>query len=197
MTIRFTVNGMEREFAGDGDMPLLWYLRDHARLTGTKYGCGAGLCGACAVLVDGEARRSCVVPVSALAGSVMRTIEGLGASGPHPVQKAWIEEDVAQCGNCQTGQIMAATALNLEFTIEDGRVQQSNFDDYPLATMAQMPHDVEVIIVDPAEAPSGCGEMGIPTAAPALMNAIHAACGVRLKRLPVRGQLRAALARAT
>lgn len=111
MSIRFTINGVEREFAGDGDMPLLWYLRDHARLTGTKYGCGAGLCGACTVLVDGAARRSCVLTVSAVAGSAIRTIEGLGASGLHAVQKAWIEEDVAQCGYCQAGQIMAATAL--------------------------------------------------------------------------------------
>jgi isoquinoline 1-oxidoreductase beta subunit len=90
-----------------------------------------------------------------------------------------------------------STALNLEITIQDGRVRESNFDGYPLATMAQMPRDVEVIIVDSAEAPSGCGEMGIPTAAPALMNAIHAACGVRIRNLPVRDQLRAALVRAT
>lgn len=111
VSIRFTVNGEEREFGGDGDMPLLWYLRDHARLTGTKYGCGAGLCGACTVLVDGAARRSCVLPVSALAGRSIRTIEGLGGAGLHALQKAWIEEDVAQCGYCQAGQILAAAAL--------------------------------------------------------------------------------------
>jgi isoquinoline 1-oxidoreductase alpha subunit len=111
VSVRFRVNGVDREFAGDGDMPLLWYLRDHARLTGTKFGCGGGFCGACTVLVDGAAQRSCMLPVSALAGRQVTTIEGLGAGGLHAVQKAWIEEDVAQCGYCQAGQILAAVAL--------------------------------------------------------------------------------------
>lgn len=111
VAIRFTVNGVAREFAGDGDMPLLWYLRDHARLTGTKFGCGGGFCGACTVLVDGAAQRSCMIPVAALAGRSVTTIEGLAQDGLHPVQRAWIEEDVAQCGYCQTGQILAAVAL--------------------------------------------------------------------------------------
>ena len=111
MTIRFTVNGVEREFAGDGEMPLLWYLRDHARLTGTKFGCGGGFCGACTVLIEGQPQRSCLLPVAGLAGRRVTTIEGLGASGLHAVQKAWIEEDVAQCGYCQAGQILSAVAL--------------------------------------------------------------------------------------
>ncbi|HEU5468456.1 MAG TPA: (2Fe-2S)-binding protein [Steroidobacteraceae bacterium] len=111
MGIRFTVNGVERDFAGDGEMPLLWYLRDHARLTGTKFGCGGGFCGACTVHVDGAAQRSCMLPVAGVAGRRVTTIEGLGERGLHPVQKAWIEEDVAQCGYCQAGQIMAAVAL--------------------------------------------------------------------------------------
>jgi isoquinoline 1-oxidoreductase alpha subunit len=109
--IRFTVNGVGHDFAGDGDMPLLWYLRDHARLTGTKFGCGSGFCGACTVLIEGASQRSCVLPVAAVAGRSITTIEGLGQSGLHAVQKAWIEEDVAQCGYCQAGQIMAAVAL--------------------------------------------------------------------------------------
>jgi isoquinoline 1-oxidoreductase subunit alpha len=109
--IRFQVNGVGREFAGDGDMPLLWYLRDHASLTGTKFGCGGGFCGACTVLVDGAAMRSCMAPVASLAGRSITTIEGLGKDGLHAVQKAWIEEDVAQCGYCQAGQILAAVAL--------------------------------------------------------------------------------------
>ena len=111
MTIRFTVNGVEHEFGGDGSMPLLWYLRDHARLTGTKFGCGGGFCGACTVLVDNAAMRSCMTPVASLAGRSITTIEGLGQDGLHAVQKAWIEEDVAQCGYCQAGQILAAVAL--------------------------------------------------------------------------------------
>jgi isoquinoline 1-oxidoreductase alpha subunit len=109
--IRFTVNDVERDFGGDGEIPLLWFLRDHARLTGTKFGCGGGFCGACTVLVDGAAQRSCMLPVSALAGRSVKTIEALAESGLHAVQKAWLEEDVAQCGYCQAGQIMAAVAL--------------------------------------------------------------------------------------
>jgi isoquinoline 1-oxidoreductase alpha subunit len=111
VSVRFRVNGVEREFAGDGEMPLLWYLRDHARLTGTKFGCGSGFCGACTVLVDGAAQRACMLPVAGLAGRRITTIEGLGQDGLHAVQKAWIEEDVPQCGYCQAGQIMAAVAL--------------------------------------------------------------------------------------
>ena len=111
MAIRLTVNGVEREFEGDGDMPLLWYLRDHARLTGTKFGCGGGFCGACIVLVDRAPMRSCLTPVSAVAGRAVTTIEGLGEGGLHAVQKAWIEEDVPQCGYCQAGQILSAVAL--------------------------------------------------------------------------------------
>ena len=111
VSIRFTVNGVDKDFAGDGEMPLLWYLRDHARLTGTKFGCGAGLCGACTVLVDGVAQRACMLPISSLAGRSLTTIEGLARDGLHPVQKAWIEEDVSQCGYCQAGQILSAVAL--------------------------------------------------------------------------------------
>jgi isoquinoline 1-oxidoreductase alpha subunit len=111
VSIRFTVNGVERDFGGDGAMPLLWYLRDHAELTGTKFGCGGGFCGACTVLVDGAPLRSCMTPVSAMAGRSVTTIEGLAKDGLHPVQRAWIEEDVAQCGYCQAGQILSAVAL--------------------------------------------------------------------------------------
>ncbi len=111
VSVRFTLNGVERDFGGDGEMPLLWYLRDHARLTGTKFGCGGGYCGACTVLVDRAPLRSCVAPVSAVAGRSVITIEGLGRDGLHAVQKAWIEEDVAQCGYCQAGQILSAVAL--------------------------------------------------------------------------------------
>ena len=111
-TFTFSVNGRPRTVeAGDPGMPLLWVLRDRFGLTGTKYGCGAGACGACTVHVDGEAMRSCQVPVSAVSGRRITTIEGLSDDGRHPCQLAWLEEDVAQCGYCQPGMIMEAAAL--------------------------------------------------------------------------------------
>ena len=109
--IRFKVNGVERSFDGDSEMPLLWYLRDVLGLTGTKFGCGVALCGACTVHQNGEAIRSCVVPVRAVAGAEITTIEGIAGKGLHPVQKAWMDLNVPQCGYCQAGQIMQAIAL--------------------------------------------------------------------------------------
>ena len=112
MAIEFEVNGKARTFDGDPEMPLLWYLRDHAGLTGTKFGCGIAACGACTVHMDGAAVRSCSIPMSAVTGRKVATIESLAAGGTlHAVQRAWIEEDVAQCGYCQAGQIMAAVDL--------------------------------------------------------------------------------------
>ena len=109
--VNFKVNSTDRAFDGDPDMPLLWYLRDDLRLTGTRFGCGAGLCGACTVHVDGLAVRSCQTPVRTLQNKRVTTIEGLSADGRHPVQRAWTALNVAQCGYCQTGQIMSAAAL--------------------------------------------------------------------------------------
>lgn len=112
MPIDFTLNQVPASHGGDPTMPLLWYLRDHARLTGTKFGCGIGYCGACTVHLDGTAVRSCILPMSGVAGRRVTTIEGLASNGRlHPVQQAWIEEDVPQCGYCQAGQIMAAVDL--------------------------------------------------------------------------------------
>jgi isoquinoline 1-oxidoreductase alpha subunit len=106
-----TVNGIDRVFDGDPDMPLLWYLRDDLRLIGTRYGCGAGLCGACTVHLDGQAVRSCQTAMRTLAGKRIVTIEGLSADGSHPVQRAWATANVPQCGYCQAGQVMQAVAL--------------------------------------------------------------------------------------
>ncbi len=110
----FTVNGEERTVDASPDMPLLWVLRDMLGLLGTKYGCGVGACGSCTCLVDGQPTRSCVTQVSDVAGRRIQTIEGLSADGSHPLQQAWLEEDVAQCGYCQPGMIMSAAALLAE-----------------------------------------------------------------------------------
>jgi isoquinoline 1-oxidoreductase alpha subunit len=106
-----TVNGVSRRSASEGDTPLLWYLRDELGLTGTRFGCGAGLCGCCTVHVDGKAIRSCLKRIRDLDGSYVTTIEHLSANGLHPLQQAWIDLEVPQCGYCQSGQIMQAAAL--------------------------------------------------------------------------------------
>jgi isoquinoline 1-oxidoreductase alpha subunit len=111
-TIKLVVNGQQREYRGNPDKPLLWVLRDDLKLTGAKYGCGSGLCGACTVHLAGEAVRSCTLPVAAVGTRAVTTVEGLSQGETlHPVQQAWIDEDVSQCGYCQCGQIMAAAAL--------------------------------------------------------------------------------------
>ncbi len=109
--VTLKVNGVSRQFHGDPNMPLLWYLRDELGLTGSKFGCGSGLCGACTVHVDGKAQRGCVTPVSAAEGKELTTIEGLDSEGAHPVQRAWRAHNVPQCGYCQAGQIMQAASL--------------------------------------------------------------------------------------
>ena len=109
--IKLTINGAEHSIDADADTPLLWVLRDEVGLTGTKFGCGMGLCGACSVLLEGQITRSCVLTLGALAGKSVVTIEGLSKDKSHPVQRAWIEESVPQCGYCQSGMILAAAAL--------------------------------------------------------------------------------------
>jgi isoquinoline 1-oxidoreductase subunit alpha len=109
--ITFSVNGVARSFDGDPELPLLWFLRDELRLTGTKFGCGKGICGSCTVQINGRAERSCITPMKSVAGTKIVTIEGLSAKGDHPLQKAWKELNVPQCGYCQSGQLMQAAAL--------------------------------------------------------------------------------------
>lgn len=106
----FTLNGKKTEVTAEPDTPLLWVIRDEAGLTGTKFGCGIGMCGACTVHIGGKAARACITPVSAVDGAEITTIEGLDAKGEHPVQKAWQDLQVPQCGYCQSGQIMQAAA---------------------------------------------------------------------------------------
>ena len=109
--VQLKVNGVDRQFDGSPEMPLLWYLRDVLKLTGTKFGCGQGLCGCCTVHINGTAMRSCITPLKAAAGKSITTIEGLSANGDHPVQKAWKDANVPQCGYCQSGQIMQAVSM--------------------------------------------------------------------------------------
>src|SRR5271165_93049 len=111
MAIQFMVNGKQQSVDVPANMPLLWVLRDTLGMTGTKFGCGMALCGACTVHIEGQATRSCITPISSVAGKKITTIEGLSPDRSHPVQRAWIEVDVPQCGYCQSGQIMSAAAL--------------------------------------------------------------------------------------
>ena len=111
MATTFILNGKAQTVDVSPDMPLLWVLRDTLNMTGTKFGCGMALCGACTVHINGEMTRSCITPISSVAGEKVTTIEGLSSDGSHPVQQAWIAEDVPQCGYCQSGQIMSAVAL--------------------------------------------------------------------------------------
>jgi aerobic-type carbon monoxide dehydrogenase small subunit (CoxS/CutS family) len=115
MATTIKVNGVDRMVDVDDDTPLLWVLRDVLGMTGTKFGCGMALCGACTVHINGQPIRSCVTPISSVAGKTVTTIEGLSADNSHPVQRAWIAEDVPQCGYCQSGQIMATVAFLKEF----------------------------------------------------------------------------------
>jgi aerobic-type carbon monoxide dehydrogenase small subunit (CoxS/CutS family) len=123
--VTLTVNGESRQYDGEGDMPLLWYLRDVLVLTGTKYGCGKGLCGSCTVHFNGQAIRSCSVSMDRVDGAEITTIEGLGAGGDHPLQIAWAAHNVPQCGYCQSGQIMQAAA----FLAENPNPDEQQIDD--------------------------------------------------------------------
>ncbi len=123
--ISLKVNGRNYELEVPENTPLLWVIRENLGLTGTKYGCGMALCGVCTVHVDGQAVRSCVTPVSSVAGKEILTIEGLSSNGIHPVQRAWIEEDVPQCGYCHSGQIMSAVAL----LVENPRPSDADIDE--------------------------------------------------------------------
>ena len=153
--VSFKINSEDVSFDGDSSTPLLWVIRDHLGLTGPKFGCGIGQCGACTVHIDGVAQRSCLTPVATIAGRTITTIEGL------------------------------STAPGLEITVKDGKIQQSNFHDYPLARIAAFPARFETHILRWGDVPTGVGEVGIPTAAPALTNAIFAATGTRIRSFPI------------
>jgi isoquinoline 1-oxidoreductase subunit alpha len=126
MPTRLNVNGKSLNVTAEADTPLLWVLRDELGLTGTKFGCGMGLCGACTVHVDGEPARSCSTPLADVAGKKITTIEGLSADGSHPLQRAWVAENVPQCGYCQAGQIMSAAAL---LRVKKGKLTDADIED--------------------------------------------------------------------
>ncbi len=125
MAIQFIVNGKPQSVDVPANMPLLWVLRDTLGMTGTKFGCGMALCGACTVHIEGEATRSCITPISSVAGKKITTLEGLSPDRSHPVQRAWIEVDVPQCGYCQSGQIMSAASL----LAKNAKPSDSEIDD--------------------------------------------------------------------
>ncbi len=126
MSTKLTINGKSYDVASSEDTPLLWVVRDEIGLTGTKFGCGMGQCGACTVMADGEAIRSCVTPIGDAAGKKITTIEGLSPNGMHPLQKAWVAENVPQCGYCQPGQIMSAAAL---LARKKGKLTDADIED--------------------------------------------------------------------
>lgn len=151
--MKLEVNGKAHEVAVDPDTPLLWVLRDRLGLTGTKYGCGAALCGACTVHLNGRAVRACVVPVSRAEGARVQTIEGLSAAGDHPLQQAWIRHAVPQCGFCQAGQIMTAAAL-----LKEAPQPTEDQIDQALATnlcRCGTYHRIRAAILDAAQAAGG------------------------------------------
>ncbi len=173
------VNDRSHEIDLDPQPPLLWVLRDTLGLTGAKYGCGMGLCGACTVLVDGEPRRACVTPISTVAGRRVTTIQGLSPDRGHSVQRAWIAEQVPQCGFCQPGQIMAAAAF---------------LDRHPDPSDAEIDRAMAGILcrcgtyqrVRSGQPPGGVGEPGMPPIAPAVANAVFVATGKPVRSLPIR-----------
>ena len=134
MAIRLNVNGVERSVEATADTPLLWVLREDLRLTGTKFSCGRGFCGACTVHLDGQPVRSCSLPVGAAEGKNVTTIEGLSSDASHPVQTAWIAENVPQCGYCQSGQIMSAAALLADNPRPSERIRDSRGTTHRRAT---------------------------------------------------------------
>jgi len=174
------INGAAHNIDADPQMPMLWAIRDIVGLTGTKFGCGVGACGACTVHMDGQAVRSCLTTLADVQGHEIVTIEGLSTDGTHPVQLAWEANNVPS-GYCQAGQIMQAAALLR-------RIEQSNYTDY-LVPRIDITPETHVYFVENTHPPGGVGEPGVPPTAPAICNAIYAATGKRIRVLPVDPQL--------
>src|SRR6266849_4986686 len=193
MAFAIKVNGTTHSIDVDGDTPLLWVLRDLLGMTGTKFGCGKALCGACTVHIDGVAARSCVAPIDSVGSSEITTIEAIGATPVGgKIQKAWLDREVVQCGYCQSGQIMSASAL----LASNPHPTDSDIDDAMsgnicrCGTYVRIREAIKQAIEwdDGAHAPpGGMGEAGTSAIVPAVTNAIFAATGTRLRKLPVEG----------
>lgn len=210
--ISLIVNGKRHNVSVSPDTPLLWVLRDTIGLTGTKFGCGLGQCGACTVHLDGKAVRSCQIPISSAAGKNVITIEGLLADNTRALLAQVAEVSVSSDGSVKVHRIVCAVdcgwvvnpdtikaqvqsavvygltaALKGEITIKNGRVEQSNFYNYPLLRIHEMP-EIEVYVVPSTADPGGVGEAGTPPGASAVANAIFAATGKRIRRLPIKAE---------
>lgn len=191
-TINLNINGQKQIVDADPNTPVLWVLRDHLNLVGTKFGCGMAQCGACTIHLDGSATRSCILPVSSVENKEIITIEGLSKDADHPVQKAWLEHDVAQCGYCQAGQNMGeggiidgiGNALFGEMTFKDGVPDKNNFHQYKMIRQKETPRSVEVHFVKNEEDPTGLGEPLFPPAFAAVANALYKATGKRFYDQP-------------
>ncbi len=206
MAIRITVNGKQQSVDAAPDTPLLYALRNDLELNGAKFGCGLAQCGACTVIIDGKAVRSCVTPLSSVAGKAITTIEGLGTSAkPHALQQAFVEEQATQCGYCASGMIMTAKVLlDKNPRPTEAQMEQVKFDrqrvltqswaDYPILTFAEVPAVEVVLLNHPDERPLGVGEGSQGPTAAAISNAIANATGKRLRDLPfLRERVKAAL----
>ncbi|RJQ64671.1 MAG: hypothetical protein C4530_01715 [Desulfobacteraceae bacterium] len=189
--IQFTINGTPRKMMVDGDRALLWVLRTDLGLTGTKYGCGEGLCGACTVLIEGEAVRSCNTPVRKAHGKQVVTIEGLAAGGKlHPLQEAFITHDALQC--CIT--MGMGYAFTEEIRFQGGDILDLNFDTYEIPRFSWLPKIETVILENPDSPPQGGGEPAIVTMGAVLANAVFDASGARMFQLPMTpGRIKKAL----
>lgn len=184
MSVNFQVNGKPAQVNAETDTLLLWVLRDELGMTGTKFGCGAALCGACTVHVNGQAVRSCQTPLSSVAGQKVATVEGLSKNNTHPLQVAWINPDTVEAQLQSSIVFGVGAVLKHQITMANGRVQETNYNSYEPVRMYESPQ-IDIVLVKSTEKPGRIGEPGTAVAAPAIANAVAALTGKRVRRLPI------------